>query len=132
LKIITQNSIFTHFQKTLLGILENDQSQITITLSANRTFMTEPESVDFFFRYRPAADSPDGVLLRYLLSFNPTQRKQMILKALRAFYLVAAYGDIGQFQKFSDVQKLMTLLDETYGEDAVAAFDHSLSLNIDK
>ncbi|MBE9210582.1 hypothetical protein IQ244_29590 [Nostoc sp. LEGE 06077] len=93
--------------------------------------MSEPESVDFFFRYRPAADSPDGVLLRYLLSHNPTQRKQMILKALRAFYLVAAYGDRGQFQQFSDVKKLMTLLEETYGENAIGSFDHSLSLDID-
>jgi hypothetical protein len=93
--------------------------------------MNDSESVDFFFRYRPAADSPDGVLLRYLLSFNPTQRKQMILKALRAFYLVAAYGDRGQFQQFSDVQKLVTLLEETYGEGADGPIDHSLSLNID-
>lgn len=93
--------------------------------------MSDTESVDFFFRYRPAADSPDGVLLRYLLNHNPTQRKHMILKALRAFYLVAAYGDIGQFQEFSDVEKLMKLLYETYGEDAIGTFDHSLSLNID-
>ncbi|QLE59982.1 hypothetical protein [Nostoc sp. TCL26-01] len=93
--------------------------------------MSEPESVDFFFRYRPAADSPDGVLLRYLLSFNSTQRKHMILKALRAFYLVAAYGDLGQFQEFSDVEELVALLKQTYGEGAFGAFNHSLSLTID-
>lgn len=93
--------------------------------------MDNQESVDFFFRYRPAADSPDGVLLRYLLSFNSTQRKQMILKALRAFYLVAAYGDLGEFQEFSDVQELVALLKQTYGEGAFGSLDHSLSLTID-
>ncbi|QLE52934.1 hypothetical protein FD724_33790 (plasmid) [Nostoc sp. C057] len=93
--------------------------------------MSDSESVDFFFRYRPAADSPDGVLLSYLLSYNPTQRKQMILKALRAFYLVAAYGQKGQFQQFSDVQKLVALLEQIYGQGADGPIDHSLSLNID-
>ncbi|MEA5569128.1 hypothetical protein [Anabaena sp. UHCC 0399] len=92
--------------------------------------MDHKESVDFFFRYRPAANSPDGVLLRYLLSFNSTQRKQMILKALRAFYLVAAYGDLGEFQEFSDVQELVALLKQTYGEGAFASLDHSLSLTV--
>ncbi|MBW4558786.1 MAG: hypothetical protein KME59_23280 [Trichormus sp. ATA11-4-KO1] len=93
--------------------------------------MNHKESVDFFFRYRPAADSPDGVLLRYLLSFNSTQRKHMILKALRTFYLVAAFGDRGEFQEFSDVQELVALVKQTYGEGAFGAFDHSLSLTID-
>jgi hypothetical protein len=93
--------------------------------------MSEQESVDFFFRYRPAADSPDGVLLRYLLSYNPTQRKHMILKALRAFYLVAAYGELGEFEQFGEVKKLMKLLEETYGEDAIGSFKHSLTLDID-
>jgi len=75
------------------------------------------DKIDFNFRYRPNEDSPDGILMRYLNSFQPTERKSMILKALRAFYLVAAYGDLGNLEKPSDLEELARSLQETYGPD---------------
>lgn len=54
--------------------------------------MSNSEKVDFNFRYRPVADSADGILFSYLQSLPPRERKFMIIKALRAFYFITAYG----------------------------------------
>ena len=54
--------------------------------------MNDVSKVDFNFRCRPLSNTPDGILLNYLLSFPPSKRKQLILEALRSFYLLAAYG----------------------------------------
>jgi hypothetical protein len=87
------------------------------------------DKVDFNFRYRPLVDSPDAILIRYLNSFKPTERKYMILKALRAFYLVAAYGQEGDFANPKDLEAFVRSLRETYKDDY--SDSHSLSVEIE-
>lgn len=93
--------------------------------------MSDKDFIDFTFRYRPNTDSPDGILFRYLQSFKPIKRRHMILKALRAFYLVAAYGAVEEFHEFEQVKDLVELLEKTYGEGADGTIKDSLSFNID-
>lgn len=87
------------------------------------------DKVDFNFRYRPLVDSPDAILVRYLNSFKPMERKYMILKALRAFYLVAAYGQEGDFANPKDLEAFVRSLKETYKDDY--SDSHSLGVEIE-
>ena len=89
--------------------------------------MANSEKLDFNFRYRPKADSPDGILIRYLLSFEQTERKQLILKALRTFYLVAAYGELGELNDISSMKDFVDSLNKVYGSE----YDDSHSLGIE-
>lgn len=54
----------------------------------------------------------------------------MILRALRAFYLVAAYGSEGEFDTVEQLSEFSRLLEKTYGEGADGEIKHSLSLDI--
>lgn len=92
--------------------------------------MSQRKFIDFSFRYRPDVDSPDGILCRYLQSYPPVERRHLILKALRAFYLVAAYGGLANFEQISDVKELVLMLEKTYGDGADGPINHTLSLNI--
>lgn len=79
--------------------------------------MSDSNQLDFSFRYRPKVDSPDAILIRYLLSFKPRKRKDLILKALRAFYLMPAYGKLGEINKPSELEDLARSLREIYEND---------------
>ena len=92
--------------------------------------MRAQEFIDFSLRYRPPADSADGVLCRYLLCFKSIERRHLILKALRAFYLMAAYGCLAEFERVAEVRELAQLLESTYAADADIPVISSLSLEI--
>lgn len=52
--------------------------------------------LDIVFRFRPSADSPDGLLLSYLKNLGVTPlSNEMVLKALRAFWLPDTYESCG-------------------------------------
>jgi hypothetical protein len=53
--------------------------------------------LDIVFRFRPSAESPDGLLLHYLKNLGVTPiSNEMVLKALRAFWLPDTYFDCGE------------------------------------
>ena len=54
-----------------------------------------PEEVDFRFRIRTDTNTVEGILLNYVRSgYHPSfLAKEMILRALKAFWLPFAYGD---------------------------------------
>ena len=91
--------------------------------------MSKEPKLDFNFRYRPKVDSPDAILIKYLQSYKPIERKHLILKALRAFYLVAAYGYCGNFDDHQQLENFVRQLRETYGED-YKKDEHDLSIDI--
>ena len=79
--------------------------------------MRNSEKIDFNFRYRPTADSPDGILFGYLQSIPPRKRKFMIIKALRVFYLISAYGHFHDINSPSELVELANSVREVYGDD---------------
>jgi hypothetical protein len=59
---------------------------------------TEQERRNFNFRYQPYANTPDGILISYLQTGDTVRSgKEMILPALRAFWLPLAYQQAGNF-----------------------------------
>lgn len=74
--------------------------------------MSQSDKVDFSFRYRPNVDTPDGVLMRYLKRFEPLERRDLILNALRAFYAVAAYAAEGEINSPEELGQLADYLQE--------------------
>lgn len=81
--------------------------------------MSKTEKIDFNFRYRPVADSPDGILFSYLQSIPPRERKFMIVKALRAFYLISAYGASknNSIDSPEELVKFANYVRKIYGDD---------------
>ena len=77
--------------------------------------MHQSDKVDFNFRYRPKAGSPDGVLMQYLNSFDPMERRALILRALRAFYATAAYADQGEMLTLDELEAMARYLKEAAG-----------------
>jgi hypothetical protein len=56
----------------------------------------ENRRLDIVFRFRPTAESPDGQLLQYLKRLGSTSiSNEMVLKALRAFWLPDTYQNCG-------------------------------------
>ncbi len=49
------------------------------------------QQLNFRWRSQPSATSPDGILLSYLNDQLPSVKSEMILKALRAYWLAQAY-----------------------------------------
>lgn len=49
------------------------------------------QQLNFRWRSQPSATSPDGILLSYLNDQLPSVKSEMILKALRAYWLAEAY-----------------------------------------
>ncbi|MEL6136784.1 MAG: hypothetical protein AAFR58_18500 [Cyanobacteria bacterium J06627_28] len=76
--------------------------------------MSQSEKAEFNFRYRPKADSPDGLLVRYLNSHDRKTRRTMILKALRAFYAMPAWGYFGEVRSFEEFQEFVQYFQEVY------------------
>ncbi|NJK50497.1 hypothetical protein HC931_22355 [Candidatus Gracilibacteria bacterium] len=93
--------------------------------------MSDSEKMDLNFRYRPNVDSPDAILIRYLKSYKPSTRKELILKALRAFYLVAAYGEFGSINSPSELESLARSLKETYGDDYKDTYSFGVEIELD-
>lgn len=83
--------------------------------------MTERDLIELSFRYRTKPDSKDAPLFRYLKKFKPTVRKQMILKALRACYLIEAVKADEELDKV-DKKRLLRHLEKVY-------FDENLEIN---
>ena len=79
--------------------------------------MSKTEKIDFNFRYRPVADSADGILFSYLQSLPPRERKFMIIKALRAFYFVSAYGSTHNISSPDKLVELAHNVQKIYGKD---------------
>lgn len=92
--------------------------------------MSKEQKLDFNFRYRPKVDSPDAVLIKYLQSYKPIERKHLILKALRAFYLVPAYSYYGNLDDYQQLETFVRQLRETYGEDYNDKHDLSIDINL--
>jgi hypothetical protein len=64
------------------------------------------EQLDIRFRFRPLHSTPDGVLLNYLKRKTlPSVSQEMVLKALRAFWLAEAYQHCGG-KRSQDLKKL--------------------------
>lgn len=79
--------------------------------------MSESEKIDFTFRYRPKVDTPDGILFAYLQSIPPRKRKFMIVKALRAFYFITAYGASNDINSPVELAEFANQIREVYGDD---------------
>ncbi|MEL7418545.1 MAG: hypothetical protein AAGK10_08210 [Cyanobacteria bacterium J06555_3] len=79
--------------------------------------MNNSEKVDFNFRYRPTVDSADGILFTYLQGIPPKERKFMIVKALRAFYFISAYGASNDINSPDELLKFANQVREIYGDD---------------
>lgn len=90
---------------------------ITLGFPIWNFLMSKTEKIDFNFRYRPVADSPDGILFGYLQSIPPRKRKFMILKALRAFYLISAYGSTCDLDSPAELAEFANQVQKIYGED---------------
>jgi hypothetical protein len=53
--------------------------------------------LDFVVRYQIDPQTPDGLLLTFLLSYPFGNHKELILQAIRAFWLPLAYQNSGQY-----------------------------------
>jgi hypothetical protein len=94
-------------------------------------FMSDKDFVELSFRFRPKLHTPDGILVRYLLSCKPNHRRRMILTALRTFYMMAAYGWVSDVDNLDEGIELLEALKKTYGAGNENIVNNSLSLNID-
>ena len=93
--------------------------------------MSDKDFVELSFRFRPKAHTPDGLLVRYLLSCKPKHRRRMILTALRTFYMMAAYGWVSDVDNLDEASELLEVLKKTYGGGKENIVNNSLSFSID-
>jgi hypothetical protein len=93
--------------------------------------MSDKDFVELSFRFRPKVHTPDGILVRYLLDCKPNHRRQMILTALRSFYMMAAYGWVSDIDDLDGASELLEVLKKTYGAGKENIVNNSISLNID-
>ena len=93
--------------------------------------MSDKDFVELSFRFRPKLHTPDGILVRYLLSCKPNHRRRMILTALRTFYMMAAYGWVSDVDNLDGGIELLEALKKTYGGGNENIVNNSISLNID-
>ncbi len=93
--------------------------------------MSDKDFVELSFRFRPKVHTPDGILVRYLLSSKPSHRRRMILTALRTFYMMAAYGWVSDVDNLDGASELLEVLKKTYGGGEENIVNNSISLNID-
>jgi hypothetical protein len=93
--------------------------------------VSEKDFVELSFRFRPKVHTPDGILVRYLLSCKPNHRRRMILTALRTFYMMAAYGWVSDIEDLEGASELLEVLKKTYGAGKENIVNNSISLNID-
>ncbi len=93
--------------------------------------MSDKDFVELSFRFRPKRNTPDGILVRYLLSEEPSHRRRMILTALRTFYMMAAYGWVSDVDNLDGGIELLEVLKKTYGGGEENIVNNSISLNID-
>jgi len=93
--------------------------------------MSDKDFVELSFRFRPKVHTPDGILVRYLLSCKPSHRRQMILTALRTFYMMAAYGSVSDVDDLEGASELLEVLKKTYGGGKENIVSNSISLSID-
>lgn len=93
--------------------------------------MSDKDFVELSFRFRPKVHTPDGILVRYLLSCKPNHRRRMILTALRTFYMMAAYGWVSDIDDLDGASELLEVLKKTYGAGKENIVNNSISLNID-
>ena len=93
--------------------------------------MSEKDFIELSFRFRPKVHSPDGILVRYLLSCKPSHRRRMILTALRTFYMMAAYGSVSDVDDLEGASELLEVLKKTYGAGKENIVNNSISLSID-
>ena len=92
----------------------------------------ERELIELSFRYRIKPHSKDAPLFRYLKKFKPTERKKMILKALRAVYLIEALNEDDELD-LVDMEKLVEHLEEVFldGEWEINGQGISVSMSVD-
>jgi len=93
--------------------------------------MSDKDFVELSFRFRPKVHTPDGLLVRYLLSCKPKHRRRMILTALRTFYMMAAYGWVSDVDNLDEASELLEVLKKTYGGGKENIVNNSLSFSID-
>ena len=93
--------------------------------------MSDKDFVELSFRFRPKVHTPDGILVRYLLSSKPSHRRRMILTALRTFYMMAAYGSVSDVENLDEGIELLEVLKKTYGIGQENIVNNSISLSID-
>ena len=101
------------------------------TKSIKGFFMSDKDFVELSFRFRPKVHTPDGLLVRYLLSCKPKHRRRMILTALRTFYMMAAYGWVSDVDNLDEASELLEVLKKTYGGGKENIVNNSLSFSID-
>src|SRR4028118_993763 len=94
-------------------------------------FMSDKDFGELSFRFRPKVHTPDGLLVRYLLSCKPKHRRRMILTALRTFYMMAAYGWMSDVDNLDEASELLEVLKKTYGGGKENIVNNSLSFSID-
>ncbi len=93
--------------------------------------MSDKDFVELSFRFRPKVHTPDGILVRYLLSEEPSHRRRMILTALRTFYMMAAYGSLSDIDDLDAASELLEVLKKTYGTGKENIVNNSISFSID-
>ncbi len=93
--------------------------------------MSDKDFVELSFRFRPKRNTPDGLLVRYLLDCKPKHRRRMILTALRTFYMMAAYGSVSDVDNLDEASELLEALKKTYGGGKENIVNNSLSFSID-
>lgn len=92
--------------------------------------MSKSEKIDFTFRYRPNVDSPDGILFSYLQSIPPRKRKYMIIKALRAFYFITAYGASNDINSPVELAEFAEEVKKIYGSEYSELEDLDINLRL--
>ena len=60
----------------------------------------QQERIDLIWRYQPLKSAPDGVLLSYVKYNSLMPLREMILQALRAYWLPLAYQEKGSTDAF--------------------------------
>ena len=69
--------------------------------------MEKHKQLDITFRFQPMPETPDGILLQYIKQQLRPVTREMVLKALRAYWLAEAYQSCGGKQAL-ELNKLAT------------------------
>jgi hypothetical protein len=66
----------------------------------------KPKQLNISFRFQPRDASFDGLLLKYIKQYDTSISNEMVLRALRAFWLTEAHQNLGTHKRPTELKRI--------------------------
>ncbi len=66
----------------------------------------KPKQLNISFRFQPRDASGDGLLLKYIKQYDTSISNEMVLRAVRAFWLTEAHQNLGTHKRPQELKRI--------------------------